>query len=114
VDDLERRNVLQRDDRPRPTLRSAQLVENAVLRHLEEPGGELRARREARQPLEDAEEDLLRQILGERPVADEPENVVVDRDLIRPDDEGKRPLIAFLSLPQDAKIRLLKRQGAGV
>jgi hypothetical protein len=34
--------------------------------------------------------------------------------LIGADDEGKRPLIAFLSLPQDAKVWLLKRQGVGV
>src|SRR5262249_59029700 len=97
-----------------PTLRRPQLVQDAVLRDLEEPGRELRARREPREPLEDAEEDLLRQILGQGAVADEAEDVVEDRHLIGPHDEGKRPLIAFLSLPQDAKIRLLKRQGAGV
>src|SRR5919202_1468415 len=46
----------------------AQLVEDAVLRHLEQPRRELRPQREPRQPLEDAEEDLLRQVLGQRPV----------------------------------------------
>src|SRR3954447_229926 len=96
------------DDAPGAAPRRPQLVEHAVLRHLEEPGRELRAGREAREPLEDAEEDLLGQILGQGAVADEAQDVVVDRNLIGADDERKRPLIAFLGLPQDAKIRLLK------
>jgi hypothetical protein len=37
--------------------------------------------------LEDAEEDFLRQVLGERPVADEAENVVEHRNLVGPDNE---------------------------
>ena len=64
--------------------------------------------RETRQALKDAEEDLLGQILGERTVADEAKDVVVHGNLIGANDEGKRPLIAFLGLPQDAKIRLLQ------
>ncbi len=65
VDDLERRDVLQRDNRTRPALGGTQLVEHAVLRHLEEPRRELRPEREPWEPLEDPEEDLLGQILGE-------------------------------------------------
>ena len=114
VDDLERRDVLQRDDGARPALRRAQLVEHAVLRHLEQPGRELRPQRELRQTLVDPEEDFLRQILGERTITDEAEDVVEDGYLVGPDDERKGTLIAFLSPPQDAKIRLLKRQGARV
>ena len=108
VDDLERRNVLQRDNGTRSALGRTQLVEHAVLRHLEEPGRELRAEREPRQALEDPEEDLLRQILGQRAIADKPQHIVEDRNLIGTDDERERPLVAFLCLPQDAKIRLLK------
>ena len=52
-------------DRARPALARAKLVEHPVLRHLEEPGREPGAEREARQALVDAEEDFLRQILGE-------------------------------------------------
>src|SRR5207247_2341084 len=78
IDDLERRDVLERDRQPRPALVGAQLVENAVLRHLEQPGRELAPEREPREPLEDAEEDLLGQILGEAAVADDPEDVVED------------------------------------
>ena len=85
----------------------AQLVEHAVLRHLEEPGRELRAERELRQALVDAEEDLLRQILGERPVAaHEPEHVVEDGRLVGADDERERSLVAALRFPQDAEIGL--------
>src|SRR3954471_19143286 len=65
VDDLELRGVVERDGRARPPLARAQLVEHAVLRHLEEPRRELRAQRELRESLEDAEEDLLRQILSQ-------------------------------------------------
>jgi serine/threonine protein kinase len=87
VDDLERRDVLERHDRARPAFRRTQLVEHTVLRHLEQPGRELRPRRETRQTLEDPEEDLLSQILRQRPVTDEPQDVVVNRDLIGADDE---------------------------
>ena len=110
VHDLERRDVLEVDDRARPPLERAQLVEHAVLRHLEEPGREAAAQREAREALVDAEEDLLRQILRERAVADEPEHVVEDGQLIGADDEREGTLIASLGLPQDAEIRLGQRQ----
>ena len=66
----------------------------------------LRAERELRQALEDAEEDLLRQVLGQRAVADEPQHVVEDRRLVGADDERERPLVAALCLPQDAEVRL--------
>ena len=98
-------------DRARPALGRAQLVEDAVLRHLEEPGRELRAERETRQPLEDAEEDFLGQILGERAVADHAQDVVVDRHLVSADDDRESAFIAPLRLPQDAVIRLGQRQG---
>ena len=87
---------------PRPALARAELVEHAVLRHLEEPGRELRAEREPRQALEDAEEDLLRQILGERPVADEPQDVVEDRRLVGAHDQREGPLVTALGLPQNS------------
>ena len=90
-----------RDDRARPALDGPQLVEHAVLRHLEEPRRELRAQREPRQALVDAQEDLLRQILGQRPVADEAQDVVEDRHLVGADDEREGPFVASLSLPQD-------------
>ena len=65
VEHLERRRVLDREHRARPTLDRAQLVEHPVLRDLEHPGREAGAKREARQALVDAEEDLLGQILGQ-------------------------------------------------
>ena len=113
VDDLERRDVLEVDDRARPALERAQLVQHPVLRHLEEPGREPAAEREVRQPLVDAEEDFLRQILGERAVAHEPKHVVEDGKLIRTDDERESSLISSLGLPQDAEIRLGQRQVGG-
>ena len=102
------------DDRARPALGRAQLVQHAVLRHLEEPGREAAAQRELRQALVDAEEDLLRQILGERAVADQSQHVVEDGRLVGADDEGEGPFIAALRFPQDARIGLAKRQGARV
>jgi len=89
-------------------LDGAELVENAVLRDLEEPRRELRAQREAWQSLEHAEEDLLGQILSQGPVADEAKHIVEDRHLISAHDDRERALITALCLPQDAKIRLLK------
>ena len=92
---------------PRTALAGAQLVEHAVLRHLEQPGRELRAQREVRQALEDAEEDLLRQVLGERAIAsDEAQHVVEDGDLVRADDEREGPFVSPLRLPQDAEVWL--------
>ena len=110
VDDLERRDVLEVDDRPRPALERAQLVEDAVLRHLEEPGREAAPEREVRQPLIDPDEDFLRQILGKRAVADEPKHVVENGKLVGTDDERESSLISSLGLPQDAEIRLGQRQ----
>ena len=109
VDDLERRDVVERDDRARTALERAQLVEHAVLRHLEQPRREPRAVGEPGQPLVDAEEDLLRQVLGEAAVADEAQHVVVDRLLVRPDDEVERPLVTALGLAEHTVIGL--RQG---
>ena len=111
VERLEVRRVVERDRRQRPALLRAQLVEHAVLRHLEEPGRELAAEREPRQPLEDAQEDLLRQILGERLVAvRQAEHVVVDRRLVGAQDDRERTLVAPLGLPEDGQIWLWERQ----
>ncbi len=96
----------------RPALPGAQLVEHAVLRHLEQPRRELAAQREARQALEDAHEDLLRQILGERPVAGQTQDVVEDRRLVHADDDRERTLVASLGLSEDRELRLRKRHGA--
>ena len=109
VDDLERRDVVERDDGARPALERTQLVEHAVLRDLEEPGREPRPVGEALEALEDAQEDLLRQVLGEVAVADEAQDVVVDGLLVRPDDQGERPLVSALGLPEHTVIGL--RQG---
>ena len=107
VDHLERRDVVEVDRRQRPALARTQLVEHAVLRHLEEPRRELAAEREARQPLEDAQEHLLRQILGERPVAvRQPQDVVVDRRLVHPHDDGECTFVPVLGLPQYGQIGL--------
>ena len=112
VDDLERWRVLDVDDRARPTLDRAELVEHAVLRHLEEPGREPRAQREARETLVDAEEDLLRQVLGEAAIAGEAEDVVVDGLLVRPDDDRESTLVAALRLAQNTEVWLWERHGA--
>src|SRR5919202_836543 len=87
VDDLQRWRVVDRDQGTRPALAGTQLVEHAVLRLLEEPLRELRPQRELRQTLEDADENFLRQVLGQRTVADETHDVVVDGRLVGPDDE---------------------------
>jgi len=105
------RAVVDLDDIP--PLERPQLVEDAVLRHLEEPGREPAPERKVRQPLIDADEDFLRQILCERSVTDEPKHVVEDRKLIRTDDERESSLISSLGLPQDAEIRLGQRQVGG-
>ena len=68
--------------------------------------------RERSEPLEDAEEHLLRQVLGEAPVADEAQDVVVDRLLVRSDDQGKCPFVTPLRLPKDPGIGLCQRHGA--
>ena len=68
--------------------------------------------REARQALVDAQEDLLRQVLGEVAVADEAQDVVVDGLLVRPDDERERPLVAALGLAEETVVGLRQRQGA--
>src|SRR5204863_9457268 len=99
------------DDDARAPLGSPELVEHAVLRHLEEPGRELRAEREARQALEDAEEDLLRQVFGERAIADEAKDVVEDRSLVCAKDERECSLVTTLSFPQDPEVGLNECHG---
>ena len=108
VDHLERRHVVERHDRLRLALARAQLVEHPVLRHLEEPRREAAAQREARQPLVDAEEDLLGQVLGERAVADHPQHVVEDRRLVRLEDDREGALVAPLRLAKEEMIGLRK------
>ena len=83
VEDLERRDIVDADERPGPPLAGPQLVEHAVLRHLEHPGREPAPQREVREALEDPDEDLLREVFGERPVADQAQDVVVDREARR-------------------------------
>ena len=61
-------------------------------------------------PWIDAEEDLLRQILGERAVADQAQDVVVDRHLVGADDDREGAFITTLCLPQDSEVRLWQRQ----
>ena len=100
-------------DGARTALDRAQLVEHAVLRDLEEPRREARPQREARQALEDTEEDLLRQILGEAAVARQPQDVVVDRLLVRPHDDRECTLVAPLGLTQNAEVWLWQRHVRG-
>ena len=90
----------------RTPLAGAELVEHAVLRHLEEPRRELAAQREARQRLEDPHEDLLRQILRERAIADEPEDVVEDRRLVGAHDQLERALVTPLRPAENVWIGL--------
>src|SRR5262245_60028437 len=113
VDDLERRRVLDVHDRTWPPLERTELVEHAVLRHLEQPRREPGAEREARQTLEHAEEDLLGQILGETAITGQSQDVVVDRLLVRPDDDRKCPLVAALGLAQNTEIWLWQRHVRG-
>jgi hypothetical protein len=111
VEHLQRRDLVDRHEPSRPALVRTELVEDAILRHLEEPRRELAAKRELREALEDAEEHLLREILGERAVLDEPQHVVVDRRLVHPDDDREGSLITPLSFAEDRQIRLRERQG---
>ena len=106
VEGLERRCVVERNDDVRPALARAQLIEDAVLRHLEEPRRELASQREPRQRLEDAQEDLLRQILRVRAITRQAEDVVEDGRSVRADDLGKRGLVPALSAAEDSGIRL--------
>src|SRR6185437_13465263 len=108
VHHLERSDVVERDQVPRPALARAELVENAVLRHLEEPGRELAAQRELREALEDAEEDLLGQVLGQSTVADQSQDVVEDGRLVGPDDDREGTLVTPLCFAQDTEVRLLE------
>ena len=103
---LDELRAVERRPRAVVALDGAQLVEDAVLRHLAQPGRELGAKREARQALEDAQEDLLGQVLGERAVADEAEHVVEDRDLVGPQNQGERALVSPLRLPKNPWIWL--------
>ena len=90
-----------------------ELVEHAVLRHLEEPGREARAQRESGKTLENPEEDFLREVLGEVAVAGQPDDVVEDRLLVRPDDDRESALVAALCLAQDSEIWLWERHVGG-
>src|SRR5439155_18510934 len=102
----------QRNQSPRPPLDGAQLVQHPVLRHLEEPGRELAAKRELRQALEDPQENFLREVFGEAAVAvHEAEDVVEDGRFVRSQDQRKRSLVSSLRLPQDARVRLGEAQG---
>ncbi len=106
VDDLERRHVVQRQEALRLALTSAKLVEHAVLRDLEEPRREAAAERKAGEALVDPQEDLLREVFGECPVAHHAKDVVVDRRLVGLDDDPKRPLVATLRFAQYVEVGL--------
>jgi serine/threonine protein kinase len=86
VEHFERRRIVDRHDRARPALARPHLVEHAVLRHLEEPGREPAPQRELRETLVHPEENLLREVLGERAIAAETQDIVVDRRLVRAND----------------------------
>ena len=91
-------------DRLGPALPCAVLVEHAVLGDLEQPGRELRAEREARKALVHAEEDLLRQVLGQAAIADQAIHVAEHRLLVRADELGKRcgvPALRVCARPRD-------------
>src|ERR1700730_65098 len=96
IDHLEVRRVLDRDNALRAPLLGAELVEHPVLRHLEEPRSELAAQRETRERLGHPHENLLRQILRERTVADDPVDVVEDRRLVSAQDHLERALVTPL------------------
>ena len=106
---FERRDVVEGDDCARASLHRAKLVEDPVLRHLEEPGREPAPQRELRQALIDAEEDLLRQVLGECAVADKTQDVVVNRSLVGADDQVERAFVAALSFLENSKVGLGER-----
>jgi hypothetical protein len=108
IDHLEPRRVLDHHDRLRPALAGAELVEHAVLRHLEEPGRELAAEREPRQRLEDTDEDLLREVLRQCPIADDAVHVVEDRRLVETEDLRERPLVATLRPAENVGVRLFE------
>src|SRR5262249_34265236 len=112
VDHLERWNVVERDHRAGATLERAQRREHAGLGQLEQAGREPGTKREPRQAMEDAEEDLLRQVLGQGAVADEAQDVVEDGLLVGADDQGERALVAALGFAKDPWIRLYECQPA--
>ncbi len=72
---------------PRPDV-----VEHDVLRDLEDPGAELRAKRVLRQRPPGADEHLLCQVLGELTVADRAQHVVEDGQVVRPHDRPRTRL----------------------
>src|SRR5688572_7817839 len=109
VDDFERRRIFDVHDGARPALDRTELVQHPVLRDLEEPRREPRAERKARKPLEDAQEDLLRQVLGEAAITSQTQDVVVNRLLVRADDDREGTLVAPLGLSQNAEVWLWQR-----
>ena len=113
VDDLERGNVLELDDCARTALDRAKLVEHPVLRHLEEPGREPRAQREAGSPWKTRRKTSCVRSSAEVAVAGQPDDVVEDGLLVRPDDDREGALVATLGLAQDSEVWLRKRHGRG-
>ena len=110
VERLDRRDVVEADEVAGAPLAGAELVEHAVLRHLEEPGRELAAERELRQSVEDPDEDLLRQILGERAITREAKDVVVNRSLVRSNNQRESLAITLLRFTKYSGIWLWERQ----
>ncbi len=56
----------------------------------------------------DAQEDVLRQVLGEGPIADHPQDVVEDRRLVRDDERREGTRVTTLRLAEDRELRLGK------
>jgi hypothetical protein len=106
---VERGQVLDRARRLRLSLPRAELVQDAVLGDLEEPGRKTAAQREPWKPLVDPKEDVLRQILGQRAVVDHPQDVVVDRQLVRPMDDRESAFVTPLRRAENREIGLLER-----
>jgi hypothetical protein len=60
----------------------------------------------------DPEEDLLRQVLSEGPVSDQPEDVVEDGLLVAVDDDRESAFVAFLRLAEYFRGRLCECHSA--
>ena len=110
IDRLELGRVVERVRLWPPILR-AQLVEDAVLRNLEEPRREPAAQRERRQAVIHPNEDFLRQVLGQSALANHAQHIVEHGYLVGVDDRAESALIAVLSLLENRGIRLRQRHG---
>src|SRR5215472_17595740 len=90
----------------RPTITRPDLIQHPVLRHLEQPRRELAPERERRQCLKDTQKDLLRNVLRQGSISEQPEHVVEDACLLRSNEDGERSLVTTLRPAHDLAIRL--------